>query len=77
MRDTSHIFAEWVALSHYFQLDHMYSCPTPQPDKETIMIVMNIPLCSSNYAGNILDSFSYLVFPRIISSGLGKEEVMP
>ena len=33
---------------------------------ETIytMVVMNIPLCSSDYAGNILDSFSYLLFPN-------------
>ena len=25
------------------------------------MVVMNIALCSSDYAGNILDSFSYLL----------------
>ena len=38
--------------------------PTPQSEKETTMVVMNIPLCSSDYAGNILDSFSFLLFPN-------------
>ena len=74
MSDTSHYFAEWVTLSYCFQLGHMpwrnsILVPTPQSEKETIMVVMNIPLYSSYYAGNIFDS---QIIPGIISSGLSR-----